>query len=119
MSIEPVDLSFRDDVTARLAPMGAVAHRDMFGGAGMFLDGLMFALVVGRVLYFKVDDGNRQDFEDAGTEQFSYMRVFRPAKLSYWRVPDAVLDDADALLAWGAEAHAVARRVRSKPPAAL
>lgn len=109
-----IDLSFRDDVTARLAPMGPVTDRRMFGGAGVFLDGLMFGLIVEDALYFKVDDANRAAFEDAGSEPFSYLRSGRPATLSYWRVPEEVYDDTDALIAWGRDAFAVARRGKTK-----
>lgn len=48
-----------------LQALGDVRPKRMFGGHGLFLDGLMFALVADDMLYFKTDDRNRADFEAA------------------------------------------------------
>ncbi len=105
-----IDPSFRDDVTFRLAPLGPVAARRMFGGAGVFLDGLMFGLIVDDALYLKADGETIPAFEAAGTEPFSYMRAGVPATLGYWRVPEEVWDDGEALLRWSGDALGVAKR---------
>jgi DNA transformation protein len=44
---------------------GPVESRSMFGGFGMFLEGLMFGLVAGNELYLKVDTQNLQDYEES------------------------------------------------------
>ena len=44
----------------------------MFGGAGVYCDGVMFALVPRDTLYFRVDDGNRAAYEAEGLEPFTY-----------------------------------------------
>jgi len=36
--------------------IGPVQSRCMFGGAGLYFDGLFFALIADDILYFKVDD---------------------------------------------------------------
>ena len=54
------------------APFGPVAVRRMFGGAGVYCDGLMFGLVSDDTLYFRVDDGNRGAFEAEGLSPFTY-----------------------------------------------
>ena len=41
----PVSDEFRDFVLEQLAPAGRVAARAMFGGVGLYLDGLFFALI--------------------------------------------------------------------------
>ena len=99
-----------------LSAMGPVLSRRMFGGAGLYFDGLFFALVADDVLYFKADDTNRQDFLDAGSEPF---RPFpdKPS-MGYYAVPDDVLDDADELARWAQKAVAVAQRAAgTKRPA--
>jgi len=106
------DQAFCDHVTSRLTPMGPVVGRRMFGGFGIFMDGLMFGLIADDTFYLKVDDDNRPAFEEAGSAPFSYMGRNRPIELSYWRVPEPVYDDPETLLAWSAEALAVARRAK-------
>ena len=104
------DPAFCDDVTDRLTPMGTVMGKRMFGGFGVFMDGLMFGLIADDAFYLKVDDENRAAFEDAGMEPFTYLRKGKPASLGYWAVPPDVFDDPDGLLDWARDAHAVAKR---------
>ncbi len=60
---------FRDHVLDLLAPLGPVTARRMFGGFGITLDGVMFALIADDVLYLKVDDRTRPDYEAAGAAE--------------------------------------------------
>ncbi|MFZ2507574.1 MAG: TfoX/Sxy family protein, partial [Steroidobacteraceae bacterium] len=61
---------FRDYVLEQLASAGKVSPRRMFGGVGLYLDGLFFALIDDDTLYFKTDDANRLRFEQAGSRPF-------------------------------------------------
>jgi DNA transformation protein len=108
------DKSVLDEFTARLTPMGPVTGRRMFGGFGIFMEGLMFGLIAHDILYFKVDDGNRADFEAAGSQPFSYQGKSKPVRMSYWKVPEQILADSAALIDWGENAHAAARRAKRK-----
>jgi len=110
------DPAFRDEVTARLIPMGPVEGKRMFGGFGIFLDGRMFGLIARDELYFKVDDANRPAYEAAGSGPFTYERKGKPASLNYWRVPDVVYEDPSSLISWAGDAHAVAMRSAAKKP---
>jgi DNA transformation protein len=81
----------------------------MFGGAGLYFDGLFFALIADDILYFKVDDSNRPDYEAAG------MGPFRPfpdksTVMRYYEVPIEVLENRDALREWAEKARRVAER---------
>ncbi len=89
---------------------GPVSVRRMFGGAGVYGDGVMFALVIGDTLYFKADAETKLRFEAEGERPFVYDGKTRPVAMSYWRVPDRLLDDGDELTVWAREAIAVARR---------
>ena len=112
----PSTREFRDRMLGRLLPAGPVEARAMFGGFGLYLDGVMFGLIAYDRLYFKADDSNRQDFLDAGTAPFSYQGKNRPIELSYYEVPVAVLDDPAALTDWTARAQGAAQRARTKKP---
>ena len=61
---------FRDHVLDLLAALGPVTARRMFGGFGIYLDGVMFALIADDILYLKVDDRTRPDYEAAGSAPF-------------------------------------------------
>ena len=48
--------------------IGPIESKSMFGGFGVFLEGLMFGLIVGSELYLRVDSQSRQDSEDLGLQ---------------------------------------------------
>jgi DNA transformation protein len=96
-----------------LAPLGPVSVRRMFGGAGIYIDSFFIAIVDKDVLYFKVDDATRQDFEAEGAGPFTYDTKHGPGTLmSYWRAPERLLDDTEEMCQWAGRALAVARRAQ-------
>jgi DNA transformation protein and related proteins len=98
-------------VTDQLAPLGHVTARRMFSGAGLYCDGVIFALILRGSLYFKVDDGNRADYEGEGLEPFRYEARGRTVEIgAYWRVPERLFDDPDDMLEWARDALAAGRR---------
>jgi DNA transformation protein len=83
----------------------------MFGGVGIYGGEFFFALVDEDILYFKVDDVNRPEFERQG------MRPFQPGGpegevMQYYEVPADALDDPDELGRWAAGAIAAAKRAK-------
>lgn len=92
-----------------LAPLGPVAIKRMFGGYGLFLDGLMFGLISDDQLYFKTSETGRSTFEAEGLGPFTYMKKGGPAVLtSYWQAPERLFDEPDELVAWARTAHRAA-----------
>jgi DNA transformation protein len=87
----------------------------MFGGYGLYIEGVMMALIADETLYFKVDDSNRDDYIRAGMQPFTYDGKHKPIQMSYYQVPDAILDDLEQLILWIEKAHAAARRAKRKP----
>ncbi|MGQ0383066.1 MAG: TfoX/Sxy family protein [Gammaproteobacteria bacterium] len=104
---------YRDFVLEQLAPAGRVSPRRMFGGVGLYLDGLFFALIDEDTLYFKTNEASRARYQHAGSEPFCPYRERPDYQMAYWQVPAEVLEDADQLKAWAREALAVALRSRS------
>lgn len=104
------DEAFRDLVMGRLLPVGPARARQMFGGTGIFMDDVMFGLIADSALYFKVDDGNRAPYEEAGQGPFTFKGKRRQMTMSYYRVPDPVFEDIGELARWADEACAAARR---------
>ncbi len=112
-----VDPEFIRDLFASFRP---VTVRRMFSGAGLFCDGLMFGLVIDDIIYLKVDETNRLDFEREGSGPFTYTRgrkAGRPSRhaLPYWRLPERLYDDPEELAAWAARAFAVAEGKKLAP----
>ncbi len=85
----------------------------MFGGWGLFLDGIMFALVADGRLYLKVDGETEAQFADAGAEPFTYRSPSRTVQMSYREAPDGGLEDSDELLPWARLAVEASRRAKS------
>jgi len=90
----------------------------MFGGYGVFLDGVMFGLIADGDLYLKVDDANREDFARAGLGPFVYGGKDRPMTMSYHRAPEPI-EDWRILEPWARGSLDAARRAaaakRSRP----
>ncbi len=94
-------------VKQALLPMGEVTSKKMFGGIGIFLEGLMFAKITGDgLLFFRVDDSNRADYEALGKGQFH--SGSKKKGMPYYEVPEQVIADEDQFLAWAKTAHGVA-----------
>lgn len=93
-----------------LEPLGRIKLRAMFGGHGVYCDGLFFALVADSRLYLKVDALTRAHFEAAGCSPFVYTGQARPIEMSYWSVPDAALDSPADLEPWARRALEAAAR---------
>ena len=100
---------FRQFLTEQMAGFGPVAIKPMFGGAGVFRDGLMFALVVDDALYLKADSETAKAFEAEGLAPFTYAtKNGRRTLTSYRRAPERCLDDPDEMALWCSRAYGVA-----------
>jgi DNA transformation protein and related proteins len=108
---------FRTFVLEQLASAGRVTLRAMFGGVGLYLDGIFFALIDDDTLYFKTDDSNRARYEQAGSKPFCPFPDRPDQPMGYWQVPAEVLEDPDELAVWAREAMGVALAKRSRRPA--
>ena len=93
-----------------LQDIGSTEARSMFGGFGLFYDGLMFALIADDILYFKTDNKNRNQFENRKLKAFCYERKGKQISLSYHEAPGEVLDDPDEMCAWARNAIDAAKR---------
>jgi len=92
----------------------APAPRRMFGGWGLFVGDVMFALIFSDRLYLRVDDDTRPNFEARGLAPFSYDRRDGPREMrSYFEAPDTVFDDPEEMAEWARQALDAAFRVRA------
>ena len=106
---------FLDFVKDQLRGLGAVTSRRMFSGAGLYCDGVIFALLLRDTLYFKVDDANRGAYEAEGLEPFSYDAKGKTITIgTYWRVSERLFDEPDEMLAWARAALAAGQRAAAR-----
>jgi DNA transformation protein and related proteins len=104
-----------DHICELFAAFGPVRVRRMFGGAGIYADGTMFALVYDGVIYLKTDERTAPAFEREGSSPFEYRgKEGRRAVMSYWRLPERLYDDPDQLASWAHEAVRIAGKTRNK-----
>lgn len=101
--------------------LGPIRIRKMFGGAGVYADSVMFALLADETIFLKADEGLKRDLGAAGSTPFVWIPDNGPKKgqsveMGYWRLPEAALDDADQALIWGRRALQVALAARAAKP---
>ena len=107
-----VSESYREFVLEQLGRVTPVTGKSMFGGVGIYAQGLFFALIAEDRLYFKVNDTTRPDFERLGMEPF---RPFgEDSAMGYYEVPADVVEDSLQLAAWMRKAIEVAAKAKGK-----
>ena len=104
-----------EDLIAELmAPLSGVTIRRMFGGRGVFRNGLMFALLSSRgVFYFKADEETAPAFAAEGSEQWTPEMGGRKSAMPYWRAPERLFDEPDDFAEWARTAYAAALRMQN------
>jgi DNA transformation protein len=80
-----------------LAPIGGITSRALFGGYGLYYHKKIFAIIAYDRLFFKVDAHNRADFEAHGAQPFTYEKQGKEYALSYFELPEVVLEDQEML----------------------
>lgn len=102
---------FTDYLKDVFASFGPITAKRMFGGHGIYYNGLMFGLIADDTLYLKVDQESRPLFEEEGLEPFIYMKKDgKPMQMSYHLAPEAIYDDPDEAAHWGRIAYTAAER---------
>lgn len=98
--------------------LGVISIRRMFGGKGIYHQGLIIALVVQDELLLKADAESAPVFMQAGSSQWTYdgKKTGKPIAMPYWSVPDDAYDDPEIMTDWARLAFAAS--LRATPPKA-
>ena len=92
-----------------------VTSRAMFGGWGIYQNGVMFALIADGELYFKVGETNKSDFEKEGSHPFVYSQGnHKSTTMSYWVLPERVMEDEEELAIWVKKSVSIARKAKKR-----
>ncbi len=100
-----------------LAPAGHVVTKRMFGGHGIYVDGLFIAIIAWDELYLKVDDVTKAAFDAESCAPFVYSKDGKQMTMSYRRAPDDAMDAPHLMLPWARLAIEAALRARASKPA--
>ncbi len=110
-----VSMGFREFVLDQLGGIPELRAKAMFGGVGLYAGDVFFGMMAADLLYFKVDDTNRRDYEAAASKPFA--PYADPAAMTmtmpYYSVPADVLESAPTMVAWAKKAIAVAKAAKS------
>jgi DNA transformation protein len=107
-----ISKAWREGIEEKLSASGMITVKSMFGGLGIYRDGLLFAVADNDELFFKTDALTSSDFESRSMPAFDPMNTGKP--MSYHRLPDEILDSSSELGVWIDKALGAAAR---KPPA--
>jgi DNA transformation protein len=100
-------------VKEQLSEFADVEMKKMFGGVGIFLNGIMFALITAKGQFMmRVGESNIQDFKAKGSQPFNHEKKGRA--MPYWEVPVEVAENRDVLKVWAAKAYDVATAAKKK-----
>jgi DNA transformation protein len=100
-------------VLDQLAESGDITPHAMFGGVGLYCRGVFFGIIAGDVLYLKVDDTTRAEYEREGLRPFKPY-PHRSGTMQYYPVPLRALESSEELSRWARKAVEVAERSSSR-----
>jgi len=100
--INHLDVIFRE--------FGPVTSKKMFGGYGLYHQGIMFALVADDQLYLKADNAVEKYFTEKSLPAFEYQKGTKIIKMSYFLAPDEIMDDSELAAIWASRSFDAAKR---------
>lgn len=93
-----------------LGHISGITFRAMFGGYGIYKNGIIFAIIAYDQLYFKVGDKNIKDYQEKDSYPFEYEQKGRQQiAMPYWLVPEEILNDKNEVGKWVNKAVRVSR----------
>lgn len=91
-----------------------ITSRKMFGGYGLYQDGIIFGIIVENTLYFKVGESNKAQYEKHGSKLFRYSNGTKEITMSYSEVPEVICEDREELLRWVDESARISKENKTK-----
>lgn len=107
-----VSMGFREFVLDQLGGLPDLRAKAMFGGIGLYAGDVFFGMMAADLLYLKVDDTNRRDYEAAGSGPFAPYADPAGMTMPYYNVPAGVLESAPTVVEWAKRSIAVAKAAK-------
>lgn len=95
-----------------LSHCGSITSRAMFGGHGIYKNGVIFAIIAHDELYFKVDKSNIDLYKKLGSETFTFETNSRVSVMSYWKVPLLIMEDEAKLKDWVEQSYTISLKIK-------
>ncbi len=97
----PKDQAFNDYIVNDvLKDIPGITSKSMFGGWSLYLDGVIFGMIIDGELYFKVSEESKKDFDNRGSRPFTYQGKHKAVTMSYWTLPEEILENKQELTRW-------------------
>ncbi len=109
-----INSGFVDYIIDLLSQYGNISARRMFGGYGLYLNKVIFAIIIDDELYFKADKDLGEEYTKAGSHPFTYQKNDKTVALSYWYVPAEIIEAQDLLKNWFNKSLRVATSLKRK-----
>jgi DNA transformation protein len=109
-----VSESFRAFALDQLSSVEDLVAKPMFGGFGLYAGDAFFGILAADVLYLKVDDSNRADYERVKAPPFTPFADGRMS-MSYYAVPVNILEASHTLATWAQRSITAARSGKRSP----
>lgn len=93
---------------------GTISTRKMFGGYGVYHNGVMFALIADDTLFLKADESIAHHFSERDLPQFEYPKGGKMIKMSYYQAPEELFEDGSLAAEWAGRSHECALRNQKK-----
>ena len=109
-----------EGLKALFEPFGSVTVKRMFGGSGIYAEGMCFAIELKGEIFLKTDSLSRAVFSAADSAPFTYVAKGKSRPTSYWSLPTAAHEEGDELRRWanmGLEAARRAATAKAQPKA--
>ncbi|MVA55725.1 TfoX/Sxy family protein [Agrobacterium vitis] len=105
------------DIEEMFQSLGPVSIRRMFGGKGVYHQGIICALYLFDEIMLKADAQTAPEFAAAGARQWVYQRPDKkPVAMPYWSVPEDAFDDPDEMARWARLAYEAGIRTHKPSP---
>jgi DNA transformation protein len=111
MAVQAQYLAF---VLEQLGGLSGVSTRRMFGGVGLYSDGLFFGLIDDDTLFFKTDESNAAAYQARQMPRFMPPANRPLGPMGYHQVPADIIEDGESLVVWARQAVAVALASQAK-----
>src|ERR1700733_388925 len=89
-----------EGLKALFEPFGSVTVKRMFGGSGIYAEGMCFAIELKGEIVLKTDSLSRAVFSAADSAPFTYVAKGKSRPTSYWSLPTLAHEDDDELRRW-------------------
>ena len=100
-------------VSDLLTGIDGISSKALFGGYGIYKNGVIFAVIADATLYFRVDAETKKDYQKHSSEPFVYQaHTGKKVAMAYWRLPDRIMEDREKLVEWVDKAVAASSKAK-------